>query len=449
MDYPSSVRYLYSLGNEVKSIRLGLERMQALLAGLGHPERACQFVHVAGTNGKGSTCAMIEAALRQAGVRTGLYTSPHLVDPTERICIDGQPVTAAEFSRTFDHLHATAEAMLARDKLDMHPTYFESLTAIAFLLFQEKRVDTVVLETGLGGRLDATNVVTPKLCVITPIDIDHEQWLGDTIDKIAFEKAGIIKPGVPVVSARQHPEAERPIAGAAAANGAALIRAADWPIAQLELHAYGNRYRLVRAVGSGVASAGQTSATIHAADDASNQSQSEIEIDCPLAGPHQLENSRTAAVALATLGLAPADITAGIGQTRWPGRLERAGAAPEILLDGAHNVAGAQALALHLRRFYEGRRIWMVFGVMRDKQVEKIGEILFPLADELILTAPDQARALPPHEIAALPSAGRARIAASIPAALAMARQAAPEDLVLITGSLYLIGAVRPMLGLE
>lgn len=418
MDYPSSVRYLYALGNEVKSVKLGLERMRALMAGLGHPERACQYVHVAGTNGKGSTCAMIEAALRHAGVRTGLYTSPHLVDPTERIRVNGVAVTAEEFSRTFDHLHACAEAMVKRDELDMHPTYFESLTAIAFLLFAEKKVDTVVLEVGLGGRLDATNVITPKLSVITPVDIDHQQWLGDTIDKIAFEKAGIIKPGVPVVSAKQHAGAERPIAGVAAANGAQLIRAAEWPIADLELNPYGNRYRL----------AGR------------------IDVACPLAGPHQIENSRTAAVALATLGLAPAQITEGMRGARWPGRLECVAEKPEILLDGAHNVAGAMALADHLRRFYRGRRIWMVFGVMQDKQVSQIGELLFPLAGELILTAPEQARSMPPHEIAALPCAAHARIAPSITGALEMARRAAPDDLVVITGSLYLVGAVRPLL---
>lgn len=417
MDYPSSVRYLYSLGNEVKSVKLGLERMRALMAGLGHPERATEFVHVAGTNGKGSTCAMIEAALRASGVYTGLYTSPHLVDPTERVRIAGQPVTAEEFGRAFDQMHAVAETMVAHGELDMHPTYFESLTAIAFLLFQQKKVETVVLEVGLGGRLDATNVVTPRLSVITPVDIDHEQWLGETIDKIAFEKAGIIKPGVPVVSARQHLEAERPIAGVAAANGSRLIRAGDWPVRDLTITPYGNRYRL----------------------------RDEIEIECPLAGPHQVENSRTAAVALITLGLTPAQITAGIREARWPGRLERVATEPETLLDGAHNVAGATALAHHLRHFYAGRRIWMVFGVMRDKQVERIGELLFPLADELIVTAPDQARAMPPQEIAALPCAGRARVAPHVEAALDLARGAAPGDVVVITGSLYLVGAVRPL----
>ena len=417
MDYPSSVQYLYALGNEVKSIKLGLARMQAVLAALHHPERACPFIHVAGTNGKGSTCTMIESALRHASVRTGLYTSPHLVDPTERVQIAGQAVSPAAFSRAFDELHACAERMLAAGQLDMHPTYFESLTAMAFLLFREHKVETAVLETGLGGRLDATNVVTPQLSVITPVDIDHTQWLGETIEEIAFEKAGIIKPGVPVVSAKQYPGADRPIAGAAAAGGSRLIRAADSPIEDLDLHAHGHRYRL----GS-------------------------LHIECSLAGGHQVENSRTAAVALRTLGLPPASIEAGLAAARWPGRLECVGQRPEILLDGAHNVAGAIALSDHLRRFYRHRRIWMVFGVMGDKQVERIGELLFPLATELILTAPGFGRAMPPHEITAFDCARGARVIPSVAAAVEAIRQAGPEDVVVITGSLYLVGEARPLL---
>jgi dihydrofolate synthase / folylpolyglutamate synthase len=417
VDYPSSVSYLYALGNEVKSIKLGLDRVRAVLVRLGHPERACQFVHVAGTNGKGSTCAMIESALRHAGVRTGLYTSPHLVDPTERVRIAGEQVTPAAFSDAFDELHACAERMMAAGEIDMHPTYFESLTLMAFLLFRQHKAETVVLETGLGGRLDATNVVTPRLSVITPIDIDHTQWLGETIEKIAFEKAGIIKPGKPVVTAKQYAGAYQPIANAAAAHGSRLVRAADTEITELDLHAHGHRYRL-----------------------------GDLAIECRLAGPHQVENSRTAAVALRELGLAAQDIAGGIRTAQWPGRLECVAQQPEILLDGAHNVAGAMALADHLRRFYRHRRIWMVFGVMRDKQVEMIGELLFPLVTELILTAPNQGRAMPPQEIAALDCARGARVIPTVPAALEAVRQAEPEDVVVITGSLYVVGEARPLL---
>src|SRR5580693_947768 len=203
LTYPDSVRFLYALGNEIKTAKLGLERIRAVLAALGDPQRAYRVVHVAGTNGKGSTCAMIEAGLRAAGVRTGLFTSPHLVEPTERIQIDGTPVTTEQFQQAFQVVHDVAERL----DLDCHPTYFETVTAMAFWLFRELGVETAVVETGLGGRLDATNVVQPALTVITPIDFDHEIYLGHTLEAIASEKAGILKPGVPAIFARQRPEA--------------------------------------------------------------------------------------------------------------------------------------------------------------------------------------------------------------------------------------------------
>lgn len=226
MNYPDSVHYLYALGNEQKTIKFGLERISALLAELGNPQDASRFIHVAGTNGKGSTCAFIESALRTAGLRTGLFTSPHLVEPTERVQIGGQAVTREVFTAAFDRVHEAAERLLAAGALDMHPTYFETITAMAFLLFQEAACDRVVLEVGMGGRLDATNVVHPELCVITPVDFDHEKFLGDTIPKIAFEKAGILKPGVPAVFARQRTEAQEVLAARAAELRIAPIPAA-------------------------------------------------------------------------------------------------------------------------------------------------------------------------------------------------------------------------------
>src|SRR5581483_4235748 len=241
MNYAEAVRYLYSLGNEVLTAKLGLERITALLEALGHPERACRWVHVAGTNGKGSTCAMIEAGLRSAGVRTGLYISPHLIEPTERIQICGAPVTQEQFATAFDRVHDTAEQMLASGSIDMHPTYFETVTAMAFVLFAEAGLDRVVLEVGLGGRLYATNVVTPELCVITPIDYDHQIFLGDTIEQIAGEKAGILKPGVPAVFAEQRPEAEA-VLRATAKGPYTLSR--DWPVTNVEMDARGSRFCL-------------------------------------------------------------------------------------------------------------------------------------------------------------------------------------------------------------
>lgn len=425
MNYPDSVRYLYQLGNEVKSIKLGLERMSRLLAALDHPERAARVVHVAGTNGKGSTCAMIEAGLRAQGRSTGLYTSPHLVTPTERIRIGGRPVNEAQFTAAFDEMHAVAEAMLRRGELDMHPTYFESLTAMAFLLFRQARVNTMVIEVGLGGRLDATNLVQPLLSVITPVDFDHMEHLGDTIEQIAGEKAGIIKDGVPVVVARQRPEAHLAIERQAIARQAPLDRLEDWRIEVDTLDAYGSAFSLSRG-------------------------DVRLEVACPLAGSHQIDNAATAAVALHHLGLDAREIFNGIGAANWPGRLERVGREPDVFLDGAHNVAGATALAAYIRRFHSGRRVWMIFGVMRDKQIHDIAELLFPLADELILTTPDQSRSLPAEEIAPHVAAGRSvRVIPRVPDALRILSEVPPGDVVFVTGSLYLVGEARPYLVTE
>ncbi|HTC87860.1 MAG TPA: folylpolyglutamate synthase/dihydrofolate synthase family protein [Bryobacteraceae bacterium] len=410
MTYAEAVRYLYSLGNEVLTAKLGLERITALLEALGNPHRACRWVHVAGTNGKGSTCAMIEAGLRTAGIRTGLYISPHLVEPTERIQILGQPVAPQQFASAFVQVHQTAERMLAAGELDMHPTYFETVTAMAFVLFAQARLDTVVLEVGLGGRLDATNVVTPALCVITPIDYDHQIFLGDTIEEIAAEKAGILKPGVPAVFAEQRPEAEAVLRKKAQAP---YILSRDWPITDLAINARGSRFKLKG-----------------------------IEIVCPLAGEHQVENARVAAIALHKLDVSPA----GISDTHWPARLEHVSERPEIIIDGAHNPAGTRALAAYIRRFYSGRRIWIVYGALADKAVAEMTAILFPLADRIILTAPNNSRAMPPEEI---PAPG-ARVTHSIAEAIAVLaeadRDANPEDVVFITGSLYLAGEARALL---
>lgn len=404
MDYAHAVQYLYSLGNEIHTAKLGLERITALLHALGDPQSACRFVHVAGTNGKGSTSAMIEAGLRAAGVRTGLYTSPHLVEPTERIQIAGRPVTEEQFAAAFDQVHETADRMLREGKLDLHPTYFETVTAMAFLLFRDERADMVVLEVGMGGRLDATNVVQPVLCVITPIDYDHQQFLGDTLPQIASEKFGILKPGVPAVISRQHPEVDE------LPRPAPAVRTSEFPVSDLHLYARGSRFRALDA-----------------------------EIYCPLAGEHQVENALTAAVALKQLGYGPK----GISQTRWPGRLEHISDRPEIILDGAHNVAGTRALVKYMERFYYGRRIWIVYGVMRDKAVGEITSMLFPLAERVIATAPANSRALPPDQI----PGDNVEVAQSVPDAISiLEREAFPTDVVFITGSLFVVGEARALL---
>jgi dihydrofolate synthase/folylpolyglutamate synthase len=410
MTYAESVRYLYSLGNEVLTAKLGLERITRLLEALGNPHQACGWVHVAGTNGKGSTCAMIEAGLRAAGVRTGLYTSPHLMEPTERIQISGQPVSQEQFTRAFLRVHETAERMLGYGELDMHPTYFETVTAMAFVLFADAKLDTVVLEVGLGGRLDAPNVVTAELCVITPIDYDHQIFLGDTIEQIAAEKAGILKQGVPAVFAEQRPEAEAILRALAKAS---YTFSRDWPIVDLAMDARRSRFSLRGPDGG-------------------------VDIECPLAGEHQVENARVAAIALMQLGASPS----GISATHWPARLEHISERPEIIIDGAHNPAGTHALVAYIRRFYSGRRIWIVYGALRDKAVGEMTSILFPLADRVILTAPANSRAMPPEDI---PAPG-ARLTHSIAEAIAELADAAPEDVIFIAGSLYLAGEARALL---
>jgi dihydrofolate synthase/folylpolyglutamate synthase len=394
LTYPDSVRFLYALGNEIKTAKLGLDRIRAVLAELDNPQNSFRSVHVAGTNGKGSTCAMIDAGLRTAGIRTGLFTSPHLIEPTERIVIDGMPVTPRQFERAFDAVHKVAG--------EPHPTYFETVTAMGFWLFREMGVETAVVETGLGGRLDATNILNPVLTVITPIDFDHEAYLGGTIEAIATEKAGILKPGVPAIFARQRPEAQAILDRHVPAK-----YTRDFEIRDLHITARGSEF-------SG--------------------------LKCPLAGEHQIENAIAAALALESLGVSPK----GIENAVWPGRLEQISPNPDIILDGAHNPAGARALARYLERFYAGRKIWMIYGAMRDKSVDEIAGILFPLASELILTAPDNARALRPEALREI--AGRGHVAPSISAALDHARASVSEDdVIIITGSLFLVGEARAL----
>jgi len=415
MTYREAVAQLYALGNEVATAKLGLDRIRALLHRLGDPQTACRFVHVAGTNGKGSVAAMIEAGLREAGVRSGLYTSPHLVEPVERIQIAGAPIPENEFAEAFVEVHGAACAMMANGEIDLHPTYFECVTAMAFLVFRRRRVEMAAMEVGLGGRLDATNVIAPDLCVITPVDFDHQSFLGNSIEQIAAEKAGILKPGVPAIFARQHAAVMRVLETQAAGVGAPFELAADAAVSGLQVTARGSSFRLN----------GET-------------------INCPLAGEHQVENAVVAAMALRRLGYR----ASGIAKTRWPGRLERIAERPDIILDGAHNLAGVHALAGYLRRFFSGRAVHLIYGVMRDKPVGEMTAELFPLAATVVVTAPANTRAMPPDDlIRAAAAHSNMRAARNIQAALDLVRGAAsPEDAIIITGSLFLVGEARALL---
>jgi dihydrofolate synthase/folylpolyglutamate synthase len=417
MSYPDSVRYLYALGNELKAgAKFGLERMQALLAGLDHPERQQRFVHVAGTNGKGSTCAMIASALRQSGLHTGLYISPHLVDPTERIQIDGRPISPDSFADAFQAVHRVAERLIDEGKIDAHPSYFETVTAMAFLVFRD-RAEITVLEVGLGGRLDATNVVLPELCVITPVHYDHESFLGNTLPLIASEKAGILKQQVPLILGHQEPSAESVILARASELGCHVRRVEDVVVSDIAADAYGSRFTI----------GGE-------------------EYRCPLPGRHQIDNAVTAILACRELGLAAGDIQDGIAQTRWPGRLEFVRRHPDFVLDGAHNPSGAGVLAKYIREFCHDRPVWLVYGTMRDKAVEEVTTLLFPLADRLILTAPNFPRALRPAALLHDTDHPNAIVALTVADAIDIASQAPPEAIVFFSGSLFLVGEARGLL---
>ena len=418
MTFSDTVRFLFSLGPELKTVKWDLDRIRALLAQIGNPQDRCRYIHVAGTNGKGSTCAMLASSLRVAGYRTGLYTSPHLVDPRERIQIDGEQISEAAWVEGFEQVHAASETLLAREEIDAHPSFFETVTAMAFCAFARAGAEVVVLEVGLGGRLDATNVIVPEVAVITPVDFDHEAFLGSAIESIAAEKAGILKAGRPAVFAAQRPEALGVLEHKALELAVPVTHSSAWRIEDLVSDRFGSRFTLV-------------------ADE-------EIPVVCPLAGAHQVENARTAAAALAVFGVSAPAIREGIARAVWPGRLERIGFDPAFILDGAHNPAGARALAAYIKEFFADEPVRIVYGAMRDKAVEEVTNTLFSLAQEVIVTAPDQPRALNPESLAEITEHPNLKIAATLPEAIDLAR--ANPMTTFITGSLFLVGEARALL---
>ena len=412
MTYAATIDFLFSLGPELKTIKWDLARIETILDALGNPQQRGRFIHVAGTNGKGSTCAMLASALRVSGFRVGLYTSPHLVDARERIQIDGEQISEELWCEVFAEVHAASEDLLARNLIEAHPSFFETMTAMAFLAFERAGVDVVVLETGLGGRLDATNVVTPEVAVITPIDFDHEAFLGSSIESIASEKAGIIKRDRPVVFAEQRAAAFGILEHRALEMNAPVTLSSAWRVVDLRLEKFGSRFTL--------------------------EAEESIPIVCPLAGEHQVENTRTAVAALSVFGVSAAAIAQGIAQAKWPGRVERIATDPDIILDGAHNPAGARALAAYIRQFFADEPVRIVYGAMRDKAIDEVTDVLFPLAAEVILTAPDQPRAVNPDTLAEVVQHPKMRTAANLEEALKMTR--ANPMTTFITGSLFLVG---------
>jgi dihydrofolate synthase/folylpolyglutamate synthase len=329
--------------------------------------------------------------------------------------MNGEKISEQAWCAAFDEIHGAVESLLARDRLDTHPSFFETLTAMAFVAFARSGVEVVVLETGLGGRLDATNVVDPEIAVITPIDFDHEAFLGSSIESIAAEKAGIIKAGRPAVFSTQRPAAFGVLERRALEMEAPVTLSSEWRIEDLHLEKFGSRFTLAR--------------------------DEEIPIDCPLAGEHQVENARTAVAALSIFGLSAAAIGEGVARAWWPGRLERVSTNPDVILDGAHNPAGARALAAHIERFFADEPVRIVYGAMRDKAIGEVINILFPLAAEVVLTAPDQPRALNPASVAEAADHPNLRIAGTIGEALRMVREKPMTTF--ITGSLFLVGEAR------
>jgi dihydrofolate synthase/folylpolyglutamate synthase len=410
MNFAEALSYLLSLGHETLTIKLGLANTETLLAALGNPHRDFPGVQIAGTNGKGSTAVMLDSICREAAIRNGLFTSPHLISITERISITGEQVSEADFARFTAQVKETAEELVKQGKLETLPTFFEQVTAIALLAFREAKVDLAVLETGLGGRLDSTTAAGAETVAITSISMDHEEYLGHTLAEIAAEKAAIIRPGVTAIIAPQTEEAL-----------AIIVRRCEAVGVEPRFTEPG-RYE---------------------------------DISIGLRGRHQIENAATAialAEALREKGFAiPSEaIIKGVGTARHPGRLELWEGTPRILFDGAHNPASARALREYLDEFV-AQPITMIFGAMRDKALAEMASVLFPAADQLILTELDNLRAasLGMLTLAVPGNLGATKLhqASSADEAVRIAKQmTAANGLICVTGSLYLVGAVQQSL---
>ncbi len=421
--YSKAVEYLYRLQRH--GIKLGLENIERTLSALGDPHRRFRSIHVAGTNGKGSTAAMLASVLTTAGYRTGLYTSPHLLEFTERIRIDGEPVSKERVAELTQRVRAAGG--------ERPLTFFEFTTAMAFQQFADSGVDLAVAEVGLGGRFDATNLLLPKVAVITNVELDHQEFLGDRIELIAGEKAGIIKSGTPVVTAATRPEAIEVIERIAREHNAPLYRLGR------DVRAEGEspqrfRYRGIRWDLS--------------------------DLKCPLLGQHQLQNAGCALAALELmeeggLSLNEAAVREGIRTVGWPGRLEWIPASASraaVLLDGAHNPAAARSLRAFLETAPRpaGGRLILVFGVMRDKDIDGILAPLAPLADEIVLTRPNYERAAEAKDLERRVAGYSVRTTVREPVreAVRYARSVSgSRDWILVTGSLFVIGEAGAALG--
>jgi dihydrofolate synthase/folylpolyglutamate synthase len=487
MSYQSAIASMFALGHELAqtpSHKFDLAHMRVLLATMGHPERDFPSVLIAGTNGKGSTAATLASILRASGLKTALYTSPHLIRINERIRVNGEEIADDDFAALHGEVDRVAERLVAQGALPWHPSFFEMMTAIAFAHFARHKVEIAVLEVGMGGRLDATNVVEPLVSVIADISLDHQKFLGDTVTEIAREKVGIIRPGGVVVTLPQQPEANDVIGNTILDHGARGVSAVQYvpPVSP------GSGNYLVRSddrIRGTKRRALTTEVTEVAQEDGGSNPRflyryplqvmgEQILVETPLIGRHQLRNVALAIAAAEELsklseprtpssGVSPAtapkfsritpkSIEQGIRETHWPGRFQRLGARdgwPEIVLDVAHNPAGAWALRSALSECYSDRPLIFVFGAMRDKAISEMTEILFPLADRVIATRAENPRSASPEEIqlAGGRSGTEIEAVAEVAAALERARDSAgPKTVVVVTGSIYLVGEAMRVL---
>jgi dihydrofolate synthase / folylpolyglutamate synthase len=438
MSYAAALDGLFSLAAELHTApgqprrKFDLDEMRVLTAALGSPEKKFHSVLIAGTNGKGSTSATLASILTSAGYRIGLYTSPHLSRVNERVRIDREEISDDDFAALYFRVDDCARRLVGEDALREHPSFFETMTALAFLAFAEKQVDIAVLEVGMGGRLDATNIVDPLVSVITDISLDHTEWLGPTIAAITREKAGILRQNGVLVTLPQHPEANQAIGEVATELNVRGVNAAAYVPGRDEAEK-GSGYSLTVL--------GEI-----------------IEVRSPLAGAHQQRNTALAIAAAVELRnhnsykISAEAIEEGIRLTRWPGRLERLSTPgrADVLLDVAHNPAGAWALRSALSHLDpEPRAMTAIFGCLADKPVGEIAQILFPLFDSVVLTEVDSPRRAPLSAMiaAAEPTDVKASTADDAQSALEQAWSLTPVDgLVVVTGSVYLVGAVRSLL---
>jgi len=446
MSYENAVASMFALGHELANMpsqKFDLAHMRVLLGAMEHPERGFPSVLIAGTNGKGSTAATLASILRASGLKTALYTSPHLLRINERIRINGEEISDDNFAALHGEVDRVAERLVEQGALPWHPSFFEMMTAIAFAHFARERVDIAVLEVGMGGRLDATNVVEPLVSVITDISLDHQKYLGNTVGEIAREKVGIIRPAGTVVTLPQQPEANDVIGNTILELNANGVSAAQYvpPVspasAAFRVPGAEWRYRYPMQLG-----------------------KAEILVETPLVGRHQLRNVALAIAAAEELrkqqfsGVTPKSIERGIRETRWPGRFQVIAAHdqwPDIVLDVAHNPAGAWALRSALSEGFDGRPLVFVFGAMRDKAISDMTDILFPMAERVIATRPDNPRAASPEEMALAGSRSGTEIELEpeVEKALDRARAvsaAQPGSVLVVTGSIYLVGEAMRLL---